>query len=233
MVKIVAISDTHCQHDSITIPDCDILIHAGDSTYRGTVGEISDFFKWFQSLNQAKHKIYVPGNHDHLAHKNTKLFNELIPSNVNVLIDRSIVLEGLKIHGSPWSPFFYDWSFNGLEERGYEGLGYEGGPGWNAKPDSEHPLLSEVFAKIEDDVNIVICHGPPRLGNLDRTPDGKAVGSNELIKRLVNLKELKAGFYGHIHEGYGCHVFNGVPHFNVASCNRDYKPVNPVTVFEL
>mgnify|MGYP001244495831 CR=1 FL=1 len=46
MTKICLISDTHTKHDSITIPECDLLIHAGDATYRGEADELYDFAKW-------------------------------------------------------------------------------------------------------------------------------------------------------------------------------------------
>jgi predicted phosphodiesterase len=35
-MKICAISDTHNQHSELKIPECDILIHAGDFTNNGT-----------------------------------------------------------------------------------------------------------------------------------------------------------------------------------------------------
>ena len=59
MVKIVCISDTHNQHKQVEIPECDILIHAGDFTGRGTEHEIQDFAQWllYESKN-FKYKRY-------------------------------------------------------------------------------------------------------------------------------------------------------------------------------
>lgn len=233
MTRIVAIADSHCQHRSITLPPCDILIHAGDATYRGTEGEISDFLSWF-STQDAKHKIFVPGNHDYLPQKNPSLFRSLVPDSVRVLIDARIELEGLIFYGTPWTPFFYDWAYNSLEERGGQGYNYEGGPGWNPKSDKDHPYSKDMFDQISDDVNILICHGPPRLGNLDRClPMGNPVGSEELMKKCTQLKQLKVFISGHIHEGHGYDIFNGVTYYNVSTCNRDYKPVNAPVVMDL
>ena len=46
-MRIVAISDTHGLHDTLTIPDGDVLVHAGDITRHGEFNELwelNDFF---------------------------------------------------------------------------------------------------------------------------------------------------------------------------------------------
>lgn len=229
-MKIVAISDTHNQHDQIIIPECDILIHAGDATYEGSYRECMSFLFWMQGQNQCKHKIFVPGNHDFYFQKSDYIQN--IPSGITVLIDKAITIEGIKIYGTPWSPFFYDWAFNGLELRN-QGYNYKGGPG-PCSPDDKHPLLSEKFNMIPDDTNIVICHGPPRIGKLDlveRTQE--YVGSTELLKNIRRLPNFIAGFYGHIHSGYGSIKDKTGTHYNVSVCTEKYKPTNPVTIIEI
>jgi predicted phosphodiesterase len=54
-MRIVCISDTHLAHEraKIKVPDGNILIHAGDGTYEGSVREITDFNRW---LAQFHHK---------------------------------------------------------------------------------------------------------------------------------------------------------------------------------
>lgn len=235
MTKIFAISDTHGLHDrftgSLSIPECDILIHAGDATNKGQLWELEEFLRWFSSLDQVKHKVYVPGNHDFGTQEKRSDFREILPSNIKYLVDESVELEGIKIHGTPWTPFFYDWAWNGIEERGGEGLGYEGGPGWGATPDKDHPLLRDAYGKIPKDTEILVCHGPPRLDNLDITLEYKKVGSYELLERCRKLNNLIAGICGHIHEGRGSSGFNGAVWYNVASCNRAYQLVHePVEI---
>ena len=61
-MKIVAISDTHMQHDKIIIPNCDVLIHAGDEGTRTDVKELKSFLIWFEK-QPAKKKIFIAGNH--------------------------------------------------------------------------------------------------------------------------------------------------------------------------
>src|SRR5690348_10066558 len=45
-MRIVLVSDTHGLHDSVRIPDGDILIHAGDLTSSGEVREVAAAAKW-------------------------------------------------------------------------------------------------------------------------------------------------------------------------------------------
>ncbi|KAI9703467.1 MAG: hypothetical protein M1820_005771 [Bogoriella megaspora] len=61
-VRIVCISDTHTLIPS-SIPDGDILIHAGDLTNEGTPSELHAHLTWLASLPH-KHKIVIGGNHD-------------------------------------------------------------------------------------------------------------------------------------------------------------------------
>lgn len=232
-MKIVAISDTHNLHHTLNVPECDVLLHAGDATGKGTPAECMSFLLWMSSLDQCKHKIFVPGNHDFMFQKDYNTYREHVPINVNVLIDKHITIDGIKIYGTPWQPFFYDWAFNGLEKRtGYE-YNYKGGPG-PCSPDKDHPLLKEKFAMIPDDTNIIVCHGPPRIGKIDLVDrDGEHVGSVELLNAIKRLPNFIAGFYGHIHSGYGKVVDGKATHYNVCICNEKYQPFNPITVVNI
>ena len=51
-MRIVCISDTHLQH-GFTVPEGDLLLHAGDATGRGTLPEIERFATWFSSFPKA------------------------------------------------------------------------------------------------------------------------------------------------------------------------------------
>ena len=59
-MKIVAISDTHGLHGSLTIPDGDLLIHAGDLTRHGTLNDVQEFNYFLGSLPHP-HKIVIAG----------------------------------------------------------------------------------------------------------------------------------------------------------------------------
>jgi hypothetical protein len=60
-VRVVCISDTHT--NTTSIPNGDVLIHAGDLTNAGTVKEIQAQIDWLASLPH-KEKIIIAGNHD-------------------------------------------------------------------------------------------------------------------------------------------------------------------------
>ena len=65
-MKIICLSDTHNQHEHLSVPNGDILIHAGDIT---STGEREDFIKFNDWLGRLphKHKIVIAGNHDFYA----------------------------------------------------------------------------------------------------------------------------------------------------------------------
>lgn len=66
-IRICAISDTHNQHNSIEIPECDVLIHAGDYSYIGDYQSIWKLNQWFgklKSSGKVGQVITCAGNHD-------------------------------------------------------------------------------------------------------------------------------------------------------------------------
>ena len=74
IMRLVLISDTHGDHDHLTVPDGDVLIHAGDMTENGEVSEVRDFNRWLGTLPH-KHKLVIAGNHAflYICNKSSKL----------------------------------------------------------------------------------------------------------------------------------------------------------------
>jgi 3',5'-cyclic AMP phosphodiesterase CpdA len=121
VVRVVAISDTHTYHDSLSLPHGDILIHAGDFTFKGREAEVRAFGRWFRAQPH-KHKIVISGNHD-LSFESEKhkeaihwLYNDYIDDSFHYLQDTSVTVEvgdrKIKVYGSPWQPEFCAWAFN-------------------------------------------------------------------------------------------------------------------------
>ena len=75
-MKIIAISDTHWKFNEIEVPECDLLIHAGDISGRGTRDEVEDFLEWY-SNQPATNKILIAGNHDFLFENDPKVCEKL------------------------------------------------------------------------------------------------------------------------------------------------------------
>ena len=97
-VTVVCISDTHGQHRKIKdLPPGDILIHAGDFTRFGRVGDATDFNDWLGELPHT-HKIVVNGNHECNAAWQKDATGLL--TNATFLKQRAVVCEGLTIFGT-------------------------------------------------------------------------------------------------------------------------------------
>jgi Icc-related predicted phosphoesterase len=216
-MKIVAISDTHALHARMTqaIPEGDILIHSGDLTDIGALNDVKSFADWSKDL-PFKHKIIIAGNHDFCFDPDSPR-NNYIP-NVEeyltyagwiYLFDSEYKIGNIKIYGSPWQPWFYDWAFN--KKRGQE--------------------LADIWAKIPEDTDILITHGPP-YGILDQTFRGEKVGCEDLLRRIKQIKP-KIHIFGHIHEDYGIKQSNGTMFMNSSICNLSYQPINKPLVVDL
>jgi predicted phosphohydrolase len=109
-MRLVLISDTHQRHDQLTVPDGDVLVHAGDFSTRGGVEEVARFNAWLGTLKH-KHKVVIAGNHDFLFEREPTLARSML-TNVTYLEDSGVTIEGLRFWGSPWQPRFFDWAFN-------------------------------------------------------------------------------------------------------------------------
>ncbi len=176
-IKLVLISDTHNLHDRLDVPKGDILLFAGDMADRGTLDEVTDFNRFLGTLPH-KHKVIICGNHDFAFERQPAEAQALI-TNATYLQDSEITVEGIKIYGSPWQPWFHNWAFN--LQRGAE--------------------LKEKWDLVPEDTDILITHGPP-MGILDKIWTGKPVGDEELTKR-VEMVQPKLHMFGHIHEAAG------------------------------
>ncbi len=142
-MRITHISDTHNKHTQLNgkLSGGDLLIHSGDITSLGRKDEVVRFVKWFNGIDNYTNKIFIAGNHDmtfdsekllrdKLTHfegrteydtecaegkpdwLDTLLVSELNP-NVFYLENSFVMLDDIKIWGSPISPTFgYGWAFN-------------------------------------------------------------------------------------------------------------------------
>lgn len=214
-MRIVCISDTHSKHGEIEyVPEGDVLIHAGDSLATGSLSDLESLNDWLGTLPH-RHKILIAGNHDSCFEDSAEKARKLI-TNAIYLEDSGVEINGLNFWGSPWTPRFFDWSFNA--DRG--------------------PQISEKWQKIPPGTDVLITHGPPK-GILDTviTRYGEEqVGCSDLLTRLSELKSLKAHIFGHIHGGYGTEFLGrerGVRFINASICNEQYEASNHPIVFDI
>jgi len=227
-IRFVCLSDTHTHHNKIKIPPGDVVLHAGDFSYTGTLSEVKEFSKWFSSLPHP-HKVVIAGNHDLTFDKPfyVKAYSKwhyknyqdpdvakaiLIKTGVTYLEDQEVTIDGVRIYGSPWQPEFCDWAFN--EERG--------------------PRIMEKWAKIPDDgkkLHILITHGPAKYGGRV-FPSTQNVGCRDLTTVVDKIKPL-VHLFGHIHEDYGVFKDEHTVYINGSNCTLQYKPVNEPIVFDI
>lgn len=211
-MRLVLLSDTHNRHASLdALPAGDVVLHAGDLTGRGTLEEARAFLGWFAGLPH-RHKVFIAGNHDFCFEREAPLAEALVPAGVTYLRDSGVVLDGVRIWGSPWQPWFFDWAFN--LERGAE--------------------LAAKWALIPEETEVLVTHGPPQ-GVLDAVlgRSREQVGCADLAARVAELPRLRLHVFGHIHEGYGVEERGGVRFVNASVCDVRYVPGNRPVVVEL
>lgn len=204
-MKIWFISDTHCHHDKLEVPAADIVVHCGDeATAREPVlnaPESLAFFEWFGSL-PIKHKIFAPGNHS-VAFERGMVS---VPNNVVPLLGASVVIDGLKFYGSPWTPAWGNsWAY--------------------MRPRAK---MHDVWQLIPDDTDVLITHGPPK-GILDLTHDHDTgelihVGCRSLRTRVDGVAPRIHAF-GHIHDepnesNFGEYTRGSTTFINCSVCER-------------
>ena len=213
-MKICCISDLH-GNLNFNVPECDVLVIAGDIC--PTANHSINFQKsWLEtnfniwlSDQSAKHIIGIAGNHDFI-------FEHEIPKiNWNYLFESSLIIDGIKFAGHPWTPEFYDWAFN--VRRGDLYMKHE---------------------KIDNDTNVLITHGPPR-GILDKvysfigTVVKDNLGDNELSTKIQNIPNLKLHAFGHLHSSHGLLEQNGITYINASLLNEEYKMVYEPIIIDL
>jgi len=211
MIKICTLSDIHGQ--LCNVPACDLLLIAGDLcpvrdhslSFQEHWLEFN-FKPWLKNID-AKEKVFIFGNHDFIGEERpervSKIFSDV--KNIHYLQDSGVECLGLKVYGSAWTLYFYDWAFNLYEND-----------------------LKDKWAQIPQDTDILVCHGPPYgYGDLCGKEN---VGSPSLLERIKEIKP-KLVVYGHIHNGFGTWTLDKTILANVSVVDDRYELVRKPVVF--
>lgn len=231
-MKIVAISDLHGYLPDI--PKCDLLLIAGDicpaidHSFKFQRNWLTNEFCHWINKTPARNIAFIAGNHDwyfenvqdHARYYKEKMNKDYpnfvqFPKKARYLQDSSVVIDGLKIYGSPWQPMFCGWAFNLTEAQ-----------------------LNDKFKCIPDDVDVLITHGPPNgYGDVVGTEastsntygNDMTFGSTSLLTH-VERAGPRLHVFGHIHTGsHKPHVatINGRKSIsvNVSYVDERYLPV--------
>lgn len=176
IIRCVCISDTHLQHETLSLPAGDILIHCGDIMQDGeNMSEIESFLVWIKNQSFT-HKLVIAGNHDRMLDieqfadklKDCAKARKALKSVCTYLEDSHVMVEGYCFYGTPWTASCLGWGF--AMARGA-------------------PLIKvwKAMQSCPTSIDVLLTHGPP-LGVLD----GKRVkvGDADLLKALYSSSLL-------------------------------------------
>lgn len=213
-MKLTLISDTHAKHIELDeLPGGDILIHAGDLMNSGyNKLEVEFFCAWLED-QPYKYKVFIAGNHDRVFENTPVMVNDIIADyDITYLQDDSVVIDGIKIYGSPWQPAFCSWAFN-------------------LPRDGE--ALQAKWDAIPDDTDILVTHGPP-LDHLDisgapfNTPH---IGCS-LLRQRLDKYPVKIHVFGHVHGSPGIKSHEGTHFINASVLDERYKLTHDIISIE-
>ncbi|KAF8852591.1 Metallo-dependent phosphatase [Acephala macrosclerotiorum] len=216
--EFLILSDTHDFDEASgpfvqPIPEVDVVLHCGDLTQVGGLGEYKRALTMLSKIPAGK-KLVIAGNHDlsldnkywqslpaeeqedekdeHEAALKLMRGELAREAGVTYLEEgmHSIHLPNgavLSLYATPYQPKCGDWAFS------YE----EGEDRFNS---SEEKSLAQNPIPDFPGVDIMMTHGPPK-GYLDECAEGH-VGCEKLLQALMRAKP-RMHCFGHIHEGYG------------------------------
>jgi uncharacterized protein len=154
-------------------------------------GDISRSISFAEDLIKIKNAFIVPGNWD-----NEQVGQVLSKSSQFVHEKRVEIGDGLNVVGfgySPPSPFF---TYGEL---------------------SEEEIYSRMKKLKIDNNTLLLTHAPPK-GHLDTGSMGRHIGSESILKIILERKPL-AAFFGHAHEALGIEELDGTTLVKIPPAN--------------
>lgn len=206
-MRLVAISDTHTAHNSLVIPECDILVCAGDVVnHDDDISVFTEWLEWFSSQN-ATLKLFVPGNHDQICWDEQEKCKDLCEkAYVQMIVNESIELLGYRFWCSPYTPKYGPYQFMLPRDQ-----------------------MHFVWDNCHESTDIVVTHGPPR-GILDLTSKMEHAGCLSLREMLQRVQPFLF-ICGHIHEGAGIAELGNITCVNATNYQvRDGKIRQPTVI---
>lgn len=204
-MKAVVISDSHGTWRELSIPQCDLLLSAGDNLFP------LPYHKWL-NRQPARHVVSILGNNEDCSEKRFVQLKKSIAAEaprIHFIAEGAVEIEGVKIYGISGTKGTFRWLRN-----------------WG------DPAINR-WRRIPDDTEILITHVPP-FGILDTPPKSNKQnhGYAPLLARVSELSSLTHHIFGHVHASAGECKVNGVHFINAAICDEFQKPVNYPRVFE-
>lgn len=205
MRDICLISDTHRKHRQVEIPECDVLIHAGDFCRfeQQDHQTLEDVDCWFAE-SAANEIIAIGGNHDFPLQNREFRFEH-----ATFLEDSFTEVDGFTVYGSPWCPDLINFAYYATEDE-----------------------LIERWRAIPTGIDILVTHTPPR-GILDVPTSGNVRLGCPHLWEEVNRIQPRLHVFGHIHASPGIHFENGIQFVNASIVGgRDLEVRNKPTLLK-
>ena len=240
-IRFVCVSDTHELHDHITIPNGDVLLHAGDILLSNSqlykicdkqkamelsIKKLTQFKKWLTKLPH-KYKIIIGGNHDYSVEligkdKMQQILNDE-NNGIYYIENEHFILKfkdniNIKLFAAPFSIPNSKWSPNKAFQYSKDEISSK----WN---------------NIDNDVDIIMTHHMP-YNYLD---DNK--GCHGLTNTIKNTCiKCRYHVFGHWHGKYGVtkginnefknEYRNNVYFINACSVGPFFNLGNPPILFD-
>lgn len=189
-MKIIAVADIHERLPDFNGEQADVLVIAGDICLKPRNDYLQQahfinrvFTPWCERmLDQFNNILVVAGNHDVVFETRPELIQ--FSGAWQYLQDEEFILDGVKFWGTPWTIPFFNWGFNGRDE-----------------------VRRAAFNLIPEDVDVIISHGPPRVGKVDVVCNiyndykEEFKGDPELSDAIQRTQPAFV-FCGHLHDGH-------------------------------
>lgn len=199
--NIVCISDTHGKHNEIIIPECDILICAGDVS--SETQSARSFFEWF-AQQHGRYKIFVPGNHDtQIVQQLTEYKSMAARLGIHLLVNTGITIDGVLYWGTPVNPT-RPMRVRQTKNKLSVFPNTSTATAWSMS----RPMCLRYWKMIPKETNVLITHCPPHsIGDHVVSglygPQPFEAGDFGLYSTLARLTNLKLTISGHVHHGAG------------------------------
>jgi len=250
-LRIACISDTHGNHRQVSVPKCDVLIHAGDFTRAGEISTIQDLSAYFGQIRRR-----VNQKSDDTPHLNqSKVSHEMKygPAEEVICIagnhDITLEPESYKVNWKEFHPFKGPYDTNMArssisncvfledESHKFKGVQFYGSPCTPEYGDSwafmqSRNRIIEKWKQIPTEADVLVTHGPP-LGRGDYCYNGVRAGCVDLLCEVQERIQPRLHIFGHIHESRGV-TYDGKTLFvNASNCTLEYSPDNYCIVIDL
>lgn len=211
-MKINYLSDLHIEFGHLMHElEGEVLVLAGDIDVRCSVAWINEAAKYFE------HVVYVLGNHEYYNRRIDKverILRETLASNVHLLQNESVEINGVTFHGSTlWTDFDKGNIMAVMEAKlhmcDFKNIKYKNSTGDYHKFQPKNAMYEHLIAKqyLTDNVSegdVVVTHMAPTWNSIHERFRGQKLNgafASDLSELILDTKPV-LWFHGHTHDSF-------------------------------